>query len=76
LFSGLRDYQDALVPFQETVTKADEVFVSQMAVGLDKNEAQKQLDTVRVRNIVMLSNYSRLTCQRIRDLLSILFFRI
>ena len=76
MFSGLRDYQDALVPFQETVTKADEVFVSQMAVGLDKNEAQKQLDTVRVRNIVMLSNYSRLTCQRIRDLLSILFFRI
>jgi hypothetical protein len=76
LFSGLRDYQDALVPFQETVTKADEVFVSQMAVGLDKNEAQKQLDTVRVRNIVMLSNYSRLTCQRIRELLSILFFRI
>ena len=76
MFSGLRDYQDALVPFQETVTKADEVFVSQMAVGLDKNEAQKQLDTVRVRNIVMLSNYSRLTCQRIRELLSILFFRI
>ena len=53
LLSGLRDYQDALVPFQETVTKADEVFVSQMAVGMDKEEAQKQLDTVRVRNIDM-----------------------
>lgn len=48
---GLRDYQDALVPFQETVTKADEVFVCQMAVGLDKVEAQKQLDTVRVRTM-------------------------
>lgn len=45
---GLRDYRDALVPFQETVTKADEVFVSQLAVGMDKDEAQKQLDTVRV----------------------------
>lgn len=50
---GLRDYQDALVPFQETVTKADQVFVSQMAVGLDKEEAHKQLDTVRVRDIIM-----------------------
>ena len=50
---GLRDYQDALVPFQETVTKVDEVFVSQMAVGLDKEKAHKQLDTVRVRTIVV-----------------------
>ena len=47
---GLRDYQDGLVPLQETVTKVDEVLVNQMAVGMDKEEARKHLVTVQVYN--------------------------